>query len=284
VTFDIHAFQVGQGWPANELTTPDRGQQLPFACGGNMAIRRRDWQRVGGFDPELFAYFEDVEMGWRLWAMGREVVAAPSAVARHRGSATSAGFGDFRRGVLFERNALRIFQSCADAEHRSALGPAVYTTFLHRLVAFAKSRPELTPHVNDPFGSMPGPLGFKERWGNRLRAQGPAGAVRHAVARLLLGPKAGSPRIDESHFLMQLRAANGFFEGLDETDKRRREMDRQRTVPDREILARFPRMVVPTYMGDEEWFGSDAFRGMLPDDWSVEFADLDDIVHPSLRE
>ena len=283
VTFDVHAFQVGQGWPVDELKSPPRGQPLPFACGGNMAVRRQDWQAVAGFDSELFAYFEDVELGWRLWAMGREVVAAPAAVARHRGSATSVGLGDFRRGVLFERNALRIFHGCADAEHRSALGPAVYATFLHRMVAFANSRPDWTPHVADPFGPVPGPLGFRERWVHRLRERGGVGTVRHALARVLLGPEAGSPRIEDSHLLMQLRAAHGFFEGLDETETRRREMGRRRTVPDREILTRFPRLIVPTYMGDEEWFGSEAFHNLLPDDWPVDFARLDEILHPSLR-
>ncbi len=113
VTFDVHAFQLGQGWPVDEIGPPARGERLPFACGGNMAVRRADWDNLGGFDPDLFAYFEDVEMGWRIWAFGREVVAAPDAVARHRGGATSSGLGNFRRGVLFERNALTdVFLVC----------------------------------------------------------------------------------------------------------------------------------------------------------------------------
>ncbi len=130
VTFDCHAFQLGQGFPVDGIELPAAGEVLPFACGGNMAIRREDWESRGGFDRELFAYFEDVNLGWRLWAVGREVVAAPEAVARHRGAATSAGLGDFRRGVLFERNALRTFFSCADDECRDAFGTAVFATFL----------------------------------------------------------------------------------------------------------------------------------------------------------
>ena len=49
-------------------------------------------------------------------------------------------------------------------------------------------------------------------------------------------------------------------------------------VRPREIVARFPRLVVPTYPGDEEWFASDAFRTMLPDDWPLEFRRLDEIM------
>jgi GT2 family glycosyltransferase len=283
VTFDVHAFQIGQGWPVDEVEGPAAGEPLPFACGGNAAVRRADWRAVGGFDPGLFAYFEDVELGWQLWSTGRAVVAAPDAVARHRGAATSAALGDFRRGVLFERNALRIFHCCADDEHRAALGSAVYATFLHRMVAFAAARPEWAPHVTDPFGSTVGPAGWRDRWGTRLRDQGVVAAARHLLARVLLGPRAGTPRIDDGHLLMQLRAAHGFFEGIGNTETRRVEVQRRRTVADRELAVRFPRLVVPTYEGDREWFGSDAFRSLLPDDWPIEFADLDDILHPTLR-
>ncbi len=282
ITFDVHAFQVGQGWPVGELEQPASGEPLPFACGGNMAIRRSDWQAVGGFDPELFAYFEDVELGWQLWSMGRSVVAAPEAVARHRGSATSSALGAFRRGVLFERNALRIFHTCADDEHRAALGSAVYATFLNRMVSFATSRPEWAPYVTDPFGSTGGPVDRRQRWSTRLRERGVLGTARHGLARILLGPRAGRPRIDDGHLLMQLQAAHGFFEGIGDTEARRRVVQRSRVVADRELADRFPRLVVPTYHGDEAWFGSDAFRALLSDDWPLEFKSLDEVVHPSL--
>jgi GT2 family glycosyltransferase len=278
VTFDCHAFQLGKGFPLDELEAPKAGEGLPFACGGNMAIRRQDWDASGGFDPDLFAYFEDVDLGWRLWASGRRVVAAPEAVARHRGAATSAGMGDFRRGVLFERNALRTFFACADDACRQAFGGAVYATFLHRLAAFSKHDPEIASQAADPFGGGAGPLSRGQRWSRRIRDRGLVGAARHGLARLLLGPRAGAPALEDGHLLMQLRAAQGFFSGLDGTEKRRNALEEMRKVPDREILARFPRLVVPTYPGDEEWFASGAFQNMLPEDWPVKHRRLDAIM------
>jgi GT2 family glycosyltransferase len=278
VTFDCHAFQLGQMAPIDEIGPPAAGDGLAFACGGNMAIRREDWDRSGGFDRDLFAYFEDVDLGWRLWAIGREVIAAPDAVARHRGAATSAGLGNYRRGVLYERNALRTFHACADEECREAFGSAVYATFLHRVAAFAEDPPDLDRWTADPFAGSGPPPKRGDRWRLRLRERGVAGAARHLLARLVLGLRAGSPILDDGLLLMQLRAARGFFSGLDRTDERRVELEAARTVPDREILARFPRLVVPTYAGDEEWFGSDAFRALLPDGWPLEFRKLDEII------
>ena len=77
-----------------------------FACGGNLLVRRRSFLAVGGFDDEYFAYYEDVDLGWRLWAAGWRVLFEPRAVARHRSNASSDRLGLYRRGFLFERNAL----------------------------------------------------------------------------------------------------------------------------------------------------------------------------------
>ncbi len=282
VTFDIHAFQIGQGWPVDEVAPPRAGEPMPFACGGNMAIRRRDWDELGGFDSGLFAYFEDVELGWRLWAYGRTVVAAPEAVARHRGGATSSGLGDFRRGVLFERNALRTFFSCADDDYRFAFGPSVFATFLHRLTAFVDVDSGLRTLAADPFSETPPPPSRAERWRQRFKDRGVVGAARHLLARALLGPDVGSPTVSDGHLLMQLRAADGFFTGLDANEARRAEIARSRVVPDREIATRFPRLVVPTYPGDAGWFASDAFAGLLPDGWPVDRRRLDEILRPTM--
>lgn len=281
VTFDGHAFQLGQGRPLSALTPPGSGEPLPFACGGNMAVRRSDWELVGGFDPSLFAYFEDVELGWRLWAAGREVVAAPAAVARHRGSATSAGLGDFRRGVLFERNALRVFFACADHELREAFAPAVLLTFLHRLSAFGQLDPELAVWLGDPFVVGTGP-DRGERWRRRLAARGWLGALRHAVARLVAGPRAGAPTLTDGHLLMQLRAVHGFFAASEATEQRRSSLERIRRRPDRDIVALFPRLIVPTYPGDAGFFDTPTFTAALPAGWPVERVDLGDVLDPSL--
>jgi GT2 family glycosyltransferase len=278
LTFDCHAFQLGQGFSVDDVEPPKAGEALPFACGGNMAIHRDDWESRGGFDRELFAYFEDVDLGWRLLAVGREVVAAPDAVARHRGAQTSARLGDFRRGVLFERNALRTFFSCADDECRNAFGTVVLATFLHRIAAFSQGTPELAQQLADPFGKQGASPSRGERWKRRLRERGVIGVARHLVARLLLGPRVGAPALEDGHLLMQLQATQGFFSGIDWAEERRAALDKERTVPDREILARFPRLVVPTYPGDDEWFASDAFQSMLPGGWPLERRRLDEIM------
>jgi GT2 family glycosyltransferase len=75
------------GWP-DLPTPPTTGTPVLFASGGAMLIHRDTFLEVGGFDPEYFAYFEDVDLGWRLWVLGYRVVYAPDAVVRHLCGAT----------------------------------------------------------------------------------------------------------------------------------------------------------------------------------------------------
>ncbi|MEP6776454.1 MAG: glycosyltransferase family 2 protein, partial [Chloroflexota bacterium] len=80
------------GWP--DLPAPaTTGTPVLFASGGAMLIRRDTFLEVGGFDPSYFAYFEDVDLGWRLWVLGYRVVYAPNAIVRHIGGATGSRRG-----------------------------------------------------------------------------------------------------------------------------------------------------------------------------------------------
>jgi len=146
------------------------------------------------------------------------------------------------------------------------------------MTVFAKEQPELEKAVADPFAAAGAPPSRGDRWRRRLRDEGLAGCARHLLARTLLGARVGNPALEDGLLLMQLRAAQGFFAGLDRTEQRRAELEAVRTMPDREILTRFPRLIVPTYSGDEELFASDAFETLLPDGWPVERKSLDEVM------
>lgn len=75
------------GAPAAALDAPPP-PGLVGACGGAAAYRRRAFDAVGAFDPEIFAYCEDVDLGLRLLADGWTCALAPDARAIHLGSQT----------------------------------------------------------------------------------------------------------------------------------------------------------------------------------------------------
>jgi GT2 family glycosyltransferase len=117
--------QLSYGQAIADVPVED-GQELLFACGGAMLVDRRTFLDVGGLDPQFFAYFEDVDFGWRLWLLGFRVVLATEAVAYHRMHGTSSRFPLHQRYVLYERNALRmIMKNYSDRNLERVLGPAL---------------------------------------------------------------------------------------------------------------------------------------------------------------
>ncbi len=132
MTFDGHAFQQDYRRPLAQADVPAAGSELLFACGGNMLIRRKAFIEAGGFDDDYFAYLEDVDLGWRLWACGQRVLFAPDAVVHHRSMATSDLLGGHNRGFLFERNAFLTAYKNYEPGLWEKVMPAVWLTWNHR--------------------------------------------------------------------------------------------------------------------------------------------------------
>ena len=62
-----------------------------YVSGADLMIRRSLLERYGGFDPDFFMYFEDVELCHRISKVGYEVHSVPSAKIIHlQGGSTTA--------------------------------------------------------------------------------------------------------------------------------------------------------------------------------------------------
>lgn len=77
-----------------------------FGCGGALAIKRNTWIESGGFDDDYFAFFEDVDLGWRLNVMGLKTLLAPKARVLHKHHGTAVAMPASLRTFLLERNSL----------------------------------------------------------------------------------------------------------------------------------------------------------------------------------
>ncbi len=84
----------------------DKPKDMLFVNGGSMLVERKAFLNVGGLDEDYFAFYEDVDFGWRLWIAGYRVRFIPTSVAYHRHHGTSSSFGQEKLQLLYERNAL----------------------------------------------------------------------------------------------------------------------------------------------------------------------------------
>ncbi len=86
------AVRLGHGKPDGPVFSEFRQTYFPSATAS--LFRREFFVRAGGFDEELFAYLEDVDLGMRAAALGLRGVYVPQATAWHRGSETAGRWSD----------------------------------------------------------------------------------------------------------------------------------------------------------------------------------------------
>ncbi len=153
-----------------------------------MLVRRSAWASLGGLDPRLPLFRDDVDLGWRAAAAGWRVVVAPAAVVHHA-EAASRGTRSIstttRRPHQADRRAgiYTVLVNC-----RAAALPYVYVRLLLgsllRILGYLLGK--LPGAAWDEAAAGAAALGrpwevlAARRWRRRLRVGPPAG-VRHLL-------------------------------------------------------------------------------------------------------
>ena len=122
-TFGGIAVQPGYGLPPGTEHAIHR--RTLFPCGGAMAVLASVFRDVGGFDEEFFAYYEDLDLGWRMWVMDHATHYVPSAVAYHHHSHTSRRFPPASVRLVMIRNSLLACVKNYDDENLARVLPVV---------------------------------------------------------------------------------------------------------------------------------------------------------------
>lgn len=130
MNFYGHGHQKGLG---RKNIGGEREEPILFPCGGSMLIDREVFLETGGFDEDYFIYFEDVDLGWRLWLMGCQVILVPTAITYHHQHATMNQFFDYRKAVLYERNALYTIIKNYSQETLNKILPAAFLLAAKRM-------------------------------------------------------------------------------------------------------------------------------------------------------
>ena len=113
---------AGYGYDIDFMTPVERGpvgresaawHDVLFPTAAAALIRKEEFLAVGGFDPAMFMYHEDVDLGLRLRLMGRRVVVCERAVVYHAFGGTSARAHGLRwRERLGMRHNVRTLLKC----------------------------------------------------------------------------------------------------------------------------------------------------------------------------
>jgi GT2 family glycosyltransferase len=235
---NFHGIGIQKGYRDDPAPRHDRPGKSLFACGGAMAIDAGVFADVGGFDEEFFAYYEDVDLGWRLWVLGHSIHYVPSAVCYHHHSSTSKRFPVETIRLLQVRNPLlACFKNYSD-ENLSRVLPAQLALAMRR--TFGAS------------GLETGPFRIEEA---EPAARGVVGRLFDR-ARHSLGETVPISRIAAADLI----GINDLLGNFEHWKARRREIQARRRRPDEEIFALFHK---PLWCIEDERGYSELHRGMV---------------------
>ncbi|HEX9504709.1 MAG TPA: glycosyltransferase family 2 protein, partial [Acidimicrobiia bacterium] len=193
----------------------DDDADVLFASGAGMVIDAAVFDAVGGFDERYFMFFEDVDLGWRLWLLGYEVRYVAASVVYHHYHASMTEVGSWREEYLLERNALYTIFKNYDDENLARMLPAAMALAIRRGVA----------------------LGGDDTHALEIRGAAGDDPPRASVSK---------------HTLAGAYAVDGFVEALDGLRESRARIQQDRRRPDREILPLFRRPLMAN--GDDPEF------------------------------
>jgi len=155
---NFHGIGIQRGYLVEDGPEFDVARKTLFACGGAMAMSRDLFYEVGGFDHEFFAYYEDVDLGWRTWVLGHEIWYTPKAICYHHHSSTSRRLPIEMVRLLQVRNPqLSCFKNYDDA-HLKQILPAMFALAMRRMFLNA-GLGDLAPfRIEHAKMTMPGPF------------------------------------------------------------------------------------------------------------------------------
>lgn len=272
MNFHGFAFQPQKGArPESSSSLPKR---LLFACGGAMLVRRDLFLEVGGFDPDYFIYFEDLDLGWRLNLLGHQVWYVPEAVVNHRHHGATKKFEAHGTHLLSERNALATIYKCFDDEHLAAILPAALLLLNERGLLFslveardyavgkegAKTRPRRATYW--PLLVQAALNDLKSRRFSALATKARGFVTAKMLQRAIPDTHVLVPKLAFSPLL----AASQFGHRLDSLAAKRKWLQSRRRVPDEAL---FPLFLEPFRAGVADQ-GYSSFQAFLCEQLGIE--------------
>lgn len=118
----------------------DSPEEVFGPCGGAALYRRSALERVGGFDEDYFAYYEDIDWAFRAQLAGIRCRYVPGAVLYHRGSATLGRGMTDSNGYLLWRNPVWLIAKCYPLSSLLRHAPSVLRGQAGNLYTAARER------------------------------------------------------------------------------------------------------------------------------------------------
>ncbi len=134
--FSGFGYQTGMGDALDDHPADLDPSETLFATGCAMLARRDVFVRTGGFVEDFFAYYEDVDLGWRWWTMGLRTLYVPRSIIYHKGSASFRHAPSDRKQRMWNRNVLAAMTKNYEQSNLARLLPVAVLLTIERALFF----------------------------------------------------------------------------------------------------------------------------------------------------
>lgn len=86
-------------------------EEVFWASGASLLIKRKAWEEVDGLDPDFFAHMEEIDLCWRLKNRGYKIGACRNSVVYHYGGGTLDRQSPFKTYLNFRNNLYLIIKN-----------------------------------------------------------------------------------------------------------------------------------------------------------------------------
>ncbi|MBL7813329.1 MAG: glycosyltransferase family 2 protein [Bacteroidetes bacterium] len=91
-------------------------EEIFWASGAALFMRRTAWEQAGGLDETFFAHMEEIDLCWRLKNKGWEIWACPDSTVYHMGGATLSNQSPRKTYLNFRNGLLMLYKNLHEKE------------------------------------------------------------------------------------------------------------------------------------------------------------------------
>ncbi len=112
--YGYHHYEIGYKEEAEKYNSV---YEIFYAKGAGMMIKKNVLRNAGLFDPEIFMYYDETDLCWRIRLNGFKVIFVPKSLVYHLGGATASSFQERMRVYFSTRNHLLMILKNFDARN-----------------------------------------------------------------------------------------------------------------------------------------------------------------------
>jgi hypothetical protein len=119
--------------------------EIFYAKGAGILIKREVLAKTGLLDPEIFMYFDETDLCWRIWLSGYKVLFAPKSIVYHASGSTASKLQQKTRSYYYTRNHILVLLKNYDLGNMfKAVAVSIIFEFRNMVLFLARRKPQVS--------------------------------------------------------------------------------------------------------------------------------------------